>query len=68
MRRLLIAALLALPLAALAGNSQTVVLDVENMTCPVCPITVKKALEKVPGVTECEGGFRAENRHGAFRP
>ena len=36
---------------ASAGDQQRVVLDVENMTCAVCPITVKKALGKVPGVT-----------------
>lgn len=29
---------------------RTVTLDVRNMTCPVCPIAVKKALERVPGV------------------
>lgn len=29
---------------------RTVTLDVQNMTCPVCPLTVKKALERVPGV------------------
>jgi mercuric ion binding protein len=39
----------ASPLAAL-GASQTVTLDVKNMTCAACPITVKKALMKVPGV------------------
>ena len=50
MRHLLLAALLAVPLAALAAKSQTVVLDVQNMTCELCPITVKKALDKVPGV------------------
>ena len=50
MRRLLLAAALALPpLAALAGAPQTVTLDVKNMTCAVCPITVRKALEKVQG-------------------
>ena len=27
------------------------------MTCPVCPITVKKALERVPGVTEAKVDF-----------
>jgi len=27
-----------------------VTLDVQSMTCPVCPLTVKKALESVPGV------------------
>ena len=50
MRRLLIAALLATPLSVLAADPQTVVLDVQNMTCELCPITVKKALDKVPGV------------------
>lgn len=35
-----------------AANPQTLTLDVQNMTCAVCPITVKKALEKVPGVDE----------------
>ena len=35
--------------AALAA-SRTVTLHVQNMTCAVCPITVKKALENVSGV------------------
>ena len=50
MRRLLIAALLATPLSVFAAETQTVILDVQNMTCELCPITVKKALDKVPGV------------------
>jgi mercuric ion binding protein len=50
MRRLLFAVLLATPLSVLAADPQTVVLDVQNMTCELCPITVKKALDKVPGV------------------
>jgi mercuric ion binding protein len=35
--------------AALAA-SRTVTLDVPGMNCPLCPITVKKALQKVQGV------------------
>ena len=50
MRKVLFAAVLALPLGVLAADPQTVVLDVQNMTCELCPITVKKALDKVPGV------------------
>ncbi len=41
-------------LAAAFANAeqlQTVTLDVDNMTCAVCPITVKKALQDVHGVT-----------------
>lgn len=30
--------------------TKTVTLLVPGMTCPVCPITVKKALTEVPGV------------------
>lgn len=51
MRRLFVAVLMAAPLSALAVDSRTVVLDVQNMTCGLCPITVKKALERVPGVS-----------------
>ena len=32
------------------ASPQTVTLNVSGMTCPACPITVKKTLEKVPGV------------------
>jgi mercuric ion binding protein len=34
--------------------SKTVTLKVPGMTCPVCPITVKKALNKVDGVSKVE--------------
>ncbi len=52
MRKLLLIALLTGPLTALAANPQTVVLVVKNMTCELCPITVKSALGKVPGVAD----------------
>ena len=48
--KLLIVTLLAAPVSALAAT-RTVTLDVPTMTCPVCPITVRKALHAVPGVT-----------------
>lgn len=48
-------ALAALILAAPAWASlRTVTLNVSRMTCAACPITVKKALEKVPGVSRIE--------------
>lgn len=34
-----------------ASPPQTATLAVENMTCGTCPIVVKKALERVPGVS-----------------
>ncbi len=35
---------------AMSASSKTVTLAVKNMPCELCPITVKKALAKVPGV------------------
>jgi mercuric ion binding protein len=50
MRKLLAALLICLPMSAFAATPQTAVLDVQNMTCAMCSITIHKALEKVPGV------------------
>ncbi|MGH8383422.1 mercury resistance system periplasmic binding protein MerP [Pseudomonas sp.] len=57
MRKLLIAALAGLSLAALAAPVKTVRLDVQNMTCPVCSITVKRSLEQLPGVSTVKLDF-----------
>lgn len=57
MRKLLIAILAALPLAVLASTPKTVTLAVQNMTCELCPITVKKSLEKVPDVNAVKVDF-----------
>lgn len=53
---------------AFAGSLQTVVLDVQNMTCQLCPITVRKALEKVPGVKEAKVDFARKTATVAFDP
>ncbi|MBM4206791.1 MAG: mercury resistance system periplasmic binding protein MerP [Gammaproteobacteria bacterium] len=34
------------------AESRKITLDIQNMTCAVCPITVKKALEQVSGVQQ----------------
>jgi mercuric ion binding protein len=58
MRNSFAAALISLsPLATLAAPPQTAVLDVQNMTCTLCPVTVKKSLEKVPGVSQARVDF-----------
>jgi periplasmic mercuric ion binding protein len=36
---------------------QTVTLSVPTMDCPVCPITVKKALTNVAGVSKADVNF-----------
>ena len=50
-----------LALAAVAtpiwAATQTVTLSVPGMTCAACPITVKKALSKVEGVSKIDVSF-----------
>lgn len=41
-----------LAVSAFAMQLSTVELSVQNMTCNLCPIMVRKALETVPGVKE----------------
>ncbi len=53
-------ALATLVAAPVWAATQTVALSVPGMTCAACPITVKKALTKVDGVTKAEVNF--ENR------
>ena len=67
-RFILFGAVVALPFSLLAGTLQTVTLDVQNMTCAVCPITVKKALERVSGVTDAKVDFDKKTASVSFDP
>lgn len=53
---------------AAAAPPETVTLVVKNMTCEVCPITVKKALEKVPGVSGVQVDFAKKTASVVFDP
>ena len=46
----------ALAFQAIAGE-KTVTLDVPGMTCELCPLTIKKALSRVPGVTDVKASY-----------
>jgi periplasmic mercuric ion binding protein len=50
---LAVVAMIALTASAWASE-KTVTLNVSGMTCEACPITVKKALQKVPGVSKID--------------
>jgi mercuric ion binding protein len=50
MLKLLASLLIGSSVTAFAATPQTAVLDVQTMTCSMCSITIRKALEKVPGV------------------
>ena len=68
MRKMLFGLLAALPLAALATPPKTVTLVVQNMSCEVCPITVKKSLEKVSGVSDVKIDFDKKTATVTYDP
>lgn len=53
----LFASLILAAVAPVWAATQTVTLAVPGMTCAACPITVKKALSKVDGVSRVGVGF-----------
>ena len=53
----LLAVLLALSTLPALAATKTVTLSVPGMTCAACPITVKTALSKVPGVAKATVDF-----------
>lgn len=53
---------------AAAADSRIVTLDVTKMDCAACPITVRKALEKVPGVETAKVDFKSKRAVVAFDP
>ena len=74
MRRVLLAALAALaalaslPFAVLAASPKTATLDVKNMKCELCPITVKKSLEHVSGVSDVRIDFDKKTATVTYDP
>lgn len=51
-----------------ADTQQTQKFAVENMTCATCPITVRKAMEKVKGVTKVVVDFDNKIATAVFDP
>ena len=61
-------ALLSLALTALAGEPKLAVLDVSGMSCSLCPITVRKALKRVPGVLDVSADLASKSAHVKYDP
>ena len=66
MKKLFAALALAAVIAPVWAATQTVTLSVPGMTCAACPITVKKALSKVDGVSKIEIRFEKREAVVAF--
>lgn len=54
--------------AAFAGGASTATLAVTNMDCAACPLTVRAALEKVPGVSTAKVDYKTKLAVVAFDP
>lgn len=54
MKKTLLAVALAVAVTPAWAAIKTVTLSVPGMTCPACPITVKKALSRVDGVQKTD--------------
>ncbi|WFE77283.1 heavy-metal-associated domain-containing protein [Roseinatronobacter sp. S2] len=53
-------AITAIPASAQSvAAEQSVTFAVDNMTCALCPVTVKRAMERVEGVRDVEIDFAA---------
>lgn len=46
----------------------TATLEVSGMTCKFCPITVRKALEQVPGVTKADVNYKTATASVKYDP
>ena len=70
MRRSLLRALVLVCIAApaLAQEPKVVVLQVEGMNCFLCPITVRKALQRVPGVLDARADLAVKRAQATFDP
>lgn len=53
---------------ATAGEPQRVVLEVPSMNCALCPLTVRKALERVPGVIEARASYEPKRAEVTYDP
>jgi len=55
------------PAASAAAQQQTT-FAIENMTCATCPITVRKAMEGVAGVSSVQVDFAAKTARATYDP
>ena len=61
-------AIATLSAPAFAAEPKTVILEVSGMNCSLCPVTVRKALERVPGVVEARVEFTEKRAQAKYDP
>lgn len=55
-------------IAAEPATQKTITFTIEKMTCAMCPITVRKAMEKVAGVLSVETNYNSKTATVVFDP
>lgn len=63
---LLVFAVAVLP--AIAAEPKRAVLDVPSMNCSLCPLTVRKVLERTPGVIEARATYDPKRAEVIYDP
>ncbi len=58
----------AKPTEQTQSNIQNVILDMQNMTCAMCPITIRRALQGVEGVQSAKVDFSSKTANVTFNP
>ena len=66
MKKTLLAMAFALFATPCVAGTKSVALSVTGMTCELCPITVKKALSRVPGVSAVSVDFEKREATVSF--
>ena len=60
--------LFAVAVSAFAAEPKTAQLEVSGMTCSLCPLTVRKALERVPGVLDARADLATHSAQARYDP
>lgn len=56
------------PSNQILSSHQTVILNVQNMTCPMCKFTIKKALSSVAGTEKVSVNYEDKTATVTFNP
>lgn len=57
---LVLSATTVTPLSMMAAELKTITLSVDKMTCSLCPVTVKRALKKLDGVSDVSAKYEGD--------
>lgn len=68
MSPLSVVALVVLSAPALAAEPNMVVLDVPSMNCALCPVSVRTALSRVPGVIDVKADLATKRTEVRYDP